>query len=658
MTALRDDLAAREARIATLEAELHTLNQQLSMERRRFRWLLWPYRLLWALLWPLRVLGRRLWRGGGGGRLLVWLLLALLVAAGWFYLTLPDVQRLEAIDRGLTIRVEKVGQELRRGDVVANLQISLENMPEHLIQAFLAAEDRQFFAHGGVNWRGLARALSECLENAVALRLACETGGSGITQQLVKNIFLYFDRSPLRKLKEMALAWELERHYDKQEILRTYLNTIYLGHRAFGVEVAARRYFHKHVGQLNLLEAAILAGSNPRPARENLLDDPEAALRNARRVLDAMVVAGFIDDDQRNRALTRGWGRGDNPWNPIHVGDFWEWIKPELRERLGDREGTFVAVTTLNAELQLYAEHALNLNLRAARSASVTQGALLAMSPRGAVQAMVGGAEDRPRGLNRAASTRRQPGSVFKPVVYLAALEAGFEPDRVVEDRPIACGDWQPRNFDGRYLGRMTLGTSLALSRNTVPVRLLQELGLPRVVDTARRLGIRSEINNACTSALGTDELTLLETVGAYAVLANGGRAVQPFGLLGIRDRTGRFMFWRGEARGRRVVDPRAAQAMTRMLQEAVREGTSAAAAIGATTVAGKTGTTSAYRDAWFIGYTPTLVTGVWVGNDDNRRMQGVTGGDLPARIFRRFLTNAYRYLDFIAGSDGEDATP
>lgn len=577
-----------------------------------------------------------------------WGLLVLgLLPMAWFYLSLPDVRHLEAIDRGLTIRVEKVGDELRRGDVVANLQISLENMPEHLIQAFIAAEDRQFFSHHGVNLRGLGRALSECLGNALQGVWACGSGGSGITQQLVKNTFLHFDRSPLRKLREMALAWQLERHYSKEEILRTYLNTIYLGQRSFGVQVAARRYFHKDVGDLNLLEAAILVGSNPRPGQENLLRDPTMALLNAQGVLNAMVAVGFIDEAQAQRAVAGGWQYGNRPWTSIHVGDFWEWVKPEIQALLGDRQGTFVAVTTLNAELQLYAQRAVDRQLQP----TGVQGALLATSPQGAVYAMVGGRGDYPRGLNRAVSTHRQTGSVFKPVVYLTALEAGYDPRGMVWDQPLSCQGWEPQNFDQRYLGEMSLASALALSRNTVAVGLLQELGLPRVAETARRLGIQTEIENACTSALGTDALSLLEVVGAYGVLASDGRGNRPHGLLGVRDHRGRFIHWRGTGSASQVIDPQRVQQLTGMLQLAVREGTGQAAAVDGTTVAGKTGTTSGYRDAWFVGYTPSLVVGVWVGNDNNRSMNGVTGGRLPARIFRQFVDSAYRFIDFIADS-------
>lgn len=604
----------------------------------------WPLKSVLLLLkLPLFLLRKRFFRR------LALLAVAIVVAGlGWIYLTLPDIERIDSIDQGLEIHVRKRGEDLDVLDAITNLQMSLENIPDHLVKAILASEDRRFYEHIGISWRGLARAGVGCLKNLIRLEIECEAGGSTITQQLVKLSFFHLDRSPLRKIKEILTALQVERRYDKNEILTMYLNRLPLGRKVFGVEVAARTHFHKHARELNLYESAIIAGAITRPSVNNFSDNPALALRHADKILNAMVAAGYLGEAEKELAKRQGYRMGDNPWKPIYYRDFWQWIKPALLERIGERDGAYIVITSLNSELQLYAERAVDTYLARYAHLDVHQGALIAMNRHGGVLAMVGGTGREDHGWNRAVQARRQPGSVFKPIVYLAALERGWRIDQTVHDAPVSCGNWTPENYDERYLGPMSLARSLALSRNTVAVRLSKEIGIDKIAETARRLGITAALPNECAVALGAKELSLLEVVTAYCVLANGGHRVEAYGIIGIRDREGRFVFWREPHDGKQVVRLEHVRDLSRMLTEAVTDGTGRRAALDRTVIAGKTGTTNDYRDAWFVGYTPSLTVGVWVGNDDNSPMRGVTGGDLPARIFRRLTINAYENLAFI----------
>lgn len=577
------------------------------------------------------------------------LLLAGLFLITWIWFTLPDVNWLVRIDRGTEFYVKKQGRELSVLDAVTNLQISLENIPDHLEQAVIASEDRDFYKHPGISVTGLARAALGCLRYAVRLELKCTAGGgSTITQQLAKLMFLYQERTFWRKAKELVLAIKLENHYDKEEILRIYLNRVALGPRIYGVEQAARIYFHKHARELNLYESALIVGAITRPSVNSFAVSRERAYRHGEKVLEAMIAAGYLTVEQKFRAIGGGYKRGTTPWVRIYHGGFWHWIKGNVMRRLGNNNGMFVVITTLNSEMQVYAERQLNRAVRDSAGYGVEQGALLAMAPDGAVYAMVGGVRDKARGWNRVTQAERQPGSIIKPLIYLAALESGWREDQPVEDAPMRCDGWRPSNHDGKYLGPLSLTEALAKSRNTTAVRLSMWAGREKLNQLFRRFGLAIQISDACKEALGSTEMSLLDATMTYSVFANGGYAVAPYGVSGIRNEQGRFIYQHAASSGRRIVDPVFVRSIDAMLRAAVVSGTGRNALLKNFRVAGKTGTTPRNRDAWFIGYSNSLVTGIWMGNDRPSPMPGISGSTLPAQVFRRFMRTAHRNFSFI----------
>jgi len=503
----------------------------------------------------------------------------------------------------------------------------------------LATEDRDFFRHGGIDFSGIARAM---LANMKAGHVV--QGGSTITQQLAKNIFLTPERTWSRKLREMLLAFEIESTFTKEEILSIYLNRVYLGAGTYGVDAAAQRYFGKSAREIGLPESAILAGLLKAPSRFAPTSNPELAQKRGYQVLINMQDAGFIDKKTLERAtgeLLLTLEKRRKTANSVYY--FTDWIVDQLPEFAGNVEEDIVVTTTLRPDWQRLAEQTLADVLEKQGAAmDVSQGALLSMAPDGAVRAMVGGGNYGTSQFNRVTQAKRQPGSSFKPFVYLAALEAGFTPDSTVEDRPITIGKWSPQNYTGDYKGTMAMREALAQSINSVAVQLAQQVGIDRVVQMARRLGITSDLPEVPSLALGSTDVTLLEMTQAYAHLAASGHLVYAYGITKIRTRAGIVLYQR-EAQGTgSVLRGSVTAEMNDMLGDVIAYGTGRGANIGRS-AAGKTGTTSDYRDAWFIGFTPQLVTGVWVGNDDNAPMKKVTGGSLPASIWRGFMAAALK---------------
>lgn len=559
---------------------------------------------------------------------LLWAGLALAALIAWLAWDLPHpAMALEATRRpGLTLLDAEGGVLARRGDLYGET-VRVAELPPHVAQAVIAIEDRRFRSHFGIDPIGLVRA---GLANLRAGRIV--QGGSTITQQVAKNLFLTPDRSLRRKGQEVLLALWLERSFDKDEILAIWLNRIYFGAGAWGIDAAARLYFGVPARALSPWQAAVLAGLARAPARLNPRADPAAAMARGRLVLAAMVEAGFLSAEAARRAEAEA-ARGFAAVPPRGAGWFAAWVEDRLD--LPAAEGDLVLHTTLDPRLQARAEDRLAVLLAGeGRRAGVTEGAVVALEAgSGAVRAMVGGRAPRAGGFNRATAARRQPGSAFKPFVWLAALEAGMTPATVREDRPITIGTWRPENIDGRHRGAVTLAEALAQSINTVAAQLVAELGVARVAAAARRVGIVSAQPRDATIALGTGEVTLLELAAAYAPFVNGGFAVIPHGVRAAT--AGGRTVWRREGGVVRAIPPDHAAAMAAMLRGAVERGTGRAAAIPGRLVLGKTGTTQGFRDAWFIGAVDGLVIGVWLGNDDATPMRGVTGGSLPARLFR-----------------------
>ncbi len=509
--------------------------------------------------------------------------------------------------------------------------VALAEISPWLVKAVIATEDSRFRRHFGIDPIGLARAMVTNLQAGEVV-----AGGSTITQQLAKNLYLTPERSLTRKLQELTLAVWLEANLSKDEILTLYLNRVYLGAGAYGVEAAARRYFAKPARELGLAESAMIAGLLKAPSAYAPTSDLGRARERAAVVLARMQDEGAITAEQA--AAARAKPAKLAPESEELAAYFVDWVLEGLAGQLGKPERDLYVHTTLDLKLQAAAEKALATTLAksGARNA-VDQGAIVLLDTAGAVRAMVGGRDYRASPFNRAANAHRQPGSAFKPFVYVTALEAGWQPGNLIDDRPVRIGKWQPVNFDGKFRGKITLTEAFAHSVNSPAVRLAETVGPKRVTEKAKELGIASGLQPVPSIALGTSEVTLLELTGAYLPFASGGLRRPVYGVTEVADARERPIY-RHQATQVRVVEPRAAAAMQQLMVAAVERGTGKAARLGDRQAGGKTGTTQNARDAWFVGYSGEHVAGVWLGNDDNRPMKGVSGSNLPARIWREVM--------------------
>lgn len=573
----------------------------------------------------------------------IWGFLAGLFTIAWFAHDLPDVRDAVKFERRPAVTlVAADGTPFHRFGDLRGATVHVRDLPQHLIDAVIATEDRRFWWHPGIDPVGIARAY---WANRQAGRVV--QGGSTLTQQLAKNLFLTPEQNMKRKAQEAILAVWLEMRYSKEQILTAYLNRVYLGAGTFGVDAAARTYFNKPATELTLRESAIIAGLLKAPSRFAPSSSPQRARERAEVVLSVMVDAGFITEDQARAAIAEH--NAAPKRKPGTEGDgryFAAWVADQVAAFVGPDHGDLLVYTTFDATVQRAVEtHITELLRTDGAKARVGQAAAVVMTPDGAVRAMMGGRDWDHSQFNRATQALRQPGSAFKPIVYLAALEAGWSEDSMVLDAPYRRGNWSPGNYDGRFRGEITLRDSLAHSVNTSTVRLLEATGVPRTISMAKRLGLTTQLRNDLSLALGTSETTLLELTGAYAALANDGRAVIPYAIQEIRDANGRLLYQRrGSGAGHAVSGPDVA-AMHRMLLAPIAYGTGKAAALDGRMAAGKTGTTQDYKDAWFVGYTADLVAGVWLGNDDGAPMARVAGGGLPARLWRNIMMDAHHGL-------------
>ena len=569
----------------------------------------------------------------------LWLVIGAVATVGWTGAHLPPIQSLEIPKRPPSIKiVDDQDRPLAvRGDM-GGAVLTLKELPSYVPKAFVAIEDRRFYEHYGVDPYGIARAfVANVLHRGVA------QGGSTITQQLAKNLFLTQERTIHRKLQEMLLALWLERKFSKTQILELYLNRVYFGSGAYGIEQASQRYFGKPARNMSLPEAALLAGLVKSPSRLAPTRNYNGAERRAKTVLAAMTELHFISGPSERAALAhpphivaQAGGGGVN-----YVAD---WVMDALNDVLGHVDEDIVVRTSIDAALQANAEKALADELaQKGAKGNVSQGALVAMTPDGAVRAMVGGRDYADSQFNRAVAAKRQPGSAFKPFVYLTALEHGLTPDSVREDAPIKVKNWRPENYGHEYFGAVPLSKALALSLNTVSVRLTLEFGPANVVRTAHRLGIASHLEPNASIALGTSEVSVLELTGAYAPFANGGFGVVPHVIESITSGTGKLLYARSEQPIGRIIDARYVAMMNEMMAQTLTIGTARRAQLPGWPAAGKTGTSQDFRDAWFIGYTARLVTGVWLGNDDGTPTKHVTGGSLPVDIWSRVMRSAHQ---------------
>ncbi len=577
------------------------------------------------------------WRGA----LILFLVLA--GATAYFMSVLPDSEQLfdgrgvgSVVLRDVDGRIFAWRGEQYGGD------LGVDEVSPHLVHAIVAAEDRRFFDHFGVDPRGILRAL---YVNAMAGRVV--QGGSTITQQVAKLEFLDAGRDIERKLKEVPIALALELKYSKDEILAVYLNRVYLGAGTYGFEAAAQRYFGKSARVLTPAEAAMLAGLLRAPSRYAPTSDLALAQGRAAVIIRLMEEQGYLTEAQTLEALA----------NPAVLSDaaaaraggaFADWVMEEGAEDqfLDLLEAADIEIdTTFDPAVQHIAETALaEIFALKVKEGSEAQAAIVVMTPGGAVRAIVGGREKGAAQFNRATQALRQPGSAFKPVVYAAGLEAGLNPLQVMEDAPIRIGNWSPSNYTNDFRGPMTLRQALAQSINTVAVRVSQRAGIDRVAELAAGLGLPEPDPVTPAIALGTSEARLIELVGAYATIANGGRLAAAYGVTEIRLRGDDLPIDRGRAgTGEQVISPRTAGMLTWMMEAVITEGTGRRARFDGWEAAGKTGTTQAARDAWFIGFTADYVVGVWMGYDDNRPLTGVTGGGLPAEIWREVMVRLHQ---------------
>jgi len=578
-----------------------------------------------------------------GGIVGLWMVAGFIGIGLIFAYDLPDSDGLLSLERSPSVTLYAVNgdQIATRGDLYG-APVVMADLPPHLVDAVLATEDRRFYHHFGFDPIGFARAMVSNIQAGALVQ-----GGSTITQQLAKNVFLTPDRTVVRKIQELMLAFWLEYRFTKDEILTLYLNRVYLGAGTYGVDAAARKYFAKPATDVTLAEAAMLAGLLKAPSRYAPTNDLKRSRDRAATVLDNMVKFGFVEDQAAQAALK-------NPASVAKSGSsqatnyFVDWVLDRLTDYVGHTKDDLVVITTLDPSLQALGDRVVGhwlTTLGDKRKAG--QAALVSIDHGGAVRAMIGGRDYRKSQFNRAVSAKRQPGSAFKPIVYLAALERGIGPNTMMRDTPIILNGWQPKNYDGQYRGPMRVEDALAQSINTIAVKTSEQAGRQQVLRMAGRLGITEDLPPHPSLALGTGEVSLLELTGAYQPIAAGGQAAFVHGILEIREaESGELLFLREGSGAGRVLSRRDARTMTGMLMTVMREGTGKNAQVQGLETAGKTGTSQDFRDAWFVGYSGALVTGVWVGNDDNSPMARITGGGLPALVWRDFMHGAHHGKD------------
>jgi penicillin-binding protein 1A len=576
--------------------------------------------------------------------------LALLVAWGTIFgavawsrwiSTLPDTSNLLAKgpSRDLTI-LDIHGRLIARRGLTRGEMIPEEALPAYVPNAFIAIEDRRFRYHFGLDPVGMVRAAFENMSAGHVVQ-----GGSTLTQQLAKNLFLDPGRTFDRKVQEALLSLYLESRYSKDQILTLYLNRVYFGAGVYGIEAAAERFFGKPATKLTVTEAAMLAGSVKAPAHYNPLNDADASMERAEVVLAAMRDCGFITSAEEQIAETtrpRIVRKSGTPGS----GYFADWVIGQVPALAGDARGAMIVHTTFDLELEAEAERAVTFGLaQQGRKFKAHEGALVAMRPDGAVVAMVGGRSYASSPFNRATDALRQPGSSFKPFLYLAAFERGHTPSDVLVDEPVDFKGWKPTDYEGRFEGPMSLTEAFAKSSNVIAAKLIMETGPKNVATTAHRLGITSSLEAVPSLALGTSLVTPLELTGAYAAFANGGDRATPYAITKITTPNGKLLYERKTPDETRVMPPSDDAEITTMMKATVTIGTGRAARLEDRPSGGKTGTTQDYRDAWFVGFTADYVCGVWIGNDNNAPMHKATGGTLPAAIFHDFMTSAEKGL-------------
>lgn len=574
----------------------------------------------------------------------VWVFIGLAGLVTYYALQLPSSDTWAVPERPANIRIVATnGQLLSNRGKMGGEAVAYNELPYYVPAAVISIEDRRFMSHFGLDPIGILGAIRINLSEGRGPLTG--NGGSTITQQVAKNLFLTPDQTIERKVQEALLSIWLERNYTKEQILELYLNRVYFGSGAYGIEAASQRYFGKSARNISLGEAAILAGLLQAPSRYAPDQHPDRAAGRARVVLGAMAEEGYISDAEAKSAAI-----DPNKRIRTHVAgaEYYvaDWVESLMQAYIGEVDEDVVVYTTIDWDLQKQAEFLVReMVAKHGEERNFSQGALVSMDPDGVVRALVGGTDYAKSQYNRAVTARRQPGSSFKPFVYLTALEQGMTPETIVEDAPLDYKGWKPENYNNKYAGRVSLRDALANSLNTVAARLAIQVGPENVVETAMRMGISSPLEPVPSIALGSQEVSLLELTAAYAPFANGGNGVIARVITRIETADGKLLYEDIPAGPGQVVSPEHVAMMNDMLSYAVEVGTGKQAHVSNWPIAGKTGTTQNNRDAVFVGYSARRVTGVWLGNDDGSPMKGVGGGSFPVSIWSDFMEKAHKGL-------------
>ena len=567
-------------------------------------------------------------------RLMAWALNTILITGifitgyvAYIYMRMPSLEAILHETRpAALVFMDKNGNEIRASGRIMGTPVSIDTLPPHVWQAIVAIEDKRFFEHGPIDIRGITRAI---ISNLASGRIAA--GGSTITQQTAKNIFLSRDKKISRKVQELILAHWLENRFSKNQILDLYMNRVSLVGGMRGIDAASRIMFQTSANNLNIAQAAQIAAMLKAPTTYSPLRNPDKNIQRARVILQEMVRQGYITLNQARIAAKQL--APATPTSDTNLYRYWtDFVIDEVKSRIGTFETDLYVYTTMDMQLQ---EHVANT---LSQKTPPYQGAVIAMETDGAIRAMSGGTDYQTSQFNRATAPR-QPGSSFKPVVYLVALENGLTPDSYVNDSPFAIGDYNPKNYNERYYGDITLATAFAKSVNSVPLKLTEMYGIENILSMAGRLGVGTRLRREYSTVLGASEMSLLDLTNIYAVIWNAGNSVHPYSITKITDQSGNIIYERNPSEPITVLHPQTVEHMTKMLADVIAPGGTGGRARTNGVLGGKTGTSNENRDAWFVGATDDLVIGVWMGNDDFTPMDSkITGGTIPAEIFREIV--------------------
>ena len=596
-------------------------------------------------------------------------LLAGLVALKLYLAIIPPIANLSDFKPNMVTKfLSADGEVIKTFNACTFSKVEANQIPKELKEAIVATEDKNFYNHPGYDLCGVARSM---IENAIAGHVV--QGGSTITQQLSRMLFLSNEQSYTRKIKEIIIAAQIEKSINKDQILTMYLNNVYLGSGAYGVEGAAQIYFAKHLDQLTLAEMALIAGLPQAPSVYSPFNNPDLAIKRRNQVLQRMYRMKYIDKDMMDRAMAEKLHLTSMPQSYLlnKAPYFCDMVMREL-EKLGFTEqeisqGGYKIVTTLDYKTQVKTNEAIVSELNAyGLRGDKNQAAVFAFSPvDGRILAYAGGKDYSKSQYDRVTQAVRPPGSAFKPFIYTAAVEKGVSPNDLIDDKPFTAGTWNPHNYGNRYRGQIPVYKALMISSNVCAARLIQYVGVRAVIQIARIMGITTPLEYDYTIALGSNGVKLYELTRAYGIYANGGFKVEPYGIERIESSRGKVLYSASRPRITKVLSSDTAATMTAMLRTVIEHGTGMAANIGRP-AAGKTGTTDDYKDAWFVGYTPSVVMGVWVGNDDNTKMRGLTGGTVPALIWRDIMRVAaesigsddFQYPEISLDGSGKKSNP